>query len=129
MTRLYGRAPGGQRVHEGTPEGNWQILTLLGAMSTRGMIAAMTIEAPTDREVFLGFLDEVLCPALQPGDVVIMDNLSSHKVDGVRQRIEQRQAELALPSSLLSRPESHRKGLVQTQADSSPTQGPNRRYP
>ena len=94
MTRFYGRAPGGQRVHEGTPEGNWQILTLLGAMSTRGIIAAMTIEAPTDREVFLGFLDEVLCPALQPGDVVVMDNLSSHKVDGVRQRIEQRQAEL-----------------------------------
>jgi transposase len=94
MTRLYGRAPGGQRVHEGTPEGNWQILTLLGAMNTRGIIAAMTIEAPTDREVFLGFLDEVLCPALQPGDVVVMDNLSSHKVDGVRQRIEERQAEL-----------------------------------
>jgi transposase len=94
MTRLYGRAPSGQRVHEGTPEGNWQILTLLGAMSTRGIIAAMTIEAPTDREVFLGFLDEVLCPALQPGDVLIMDNLSSHKVDGVRQRVEQRQAEL-----------------------------------
>lgn len=94
MTRLYGRAPGGQRVHEGTPEGNWQILTLLGAMSTRGIIAAMTIEAPTDRDIFLGFLDEVLCPALQAGDVVIMDNLSSHKVDGVRQRIEKRQAEL-----------------------------------
>lgn len=75
MTRLYGRAPGGQRVHEGTPEGNWQILTLLGAMSTRGIIAAMTIEAPTDRDIFLGFLDEVLCPALQAGDVVIMDNL------------------------------------------------------
>ena len=94
MTRLYARAPGGARVHEGTPEGDWQILTILGAMSTRGMVAAMTIEAATDREIFLAFLDEVLCPVLQPGDVVVMDNLSSHKVDGVRQRIEACKAEL-----------------------------------
>lgn len=94
MTRLYARAAGGKRVHESAPEGNWKILTILGAMSRRGVIAAMTVEAATDREIFLTFLDEVLCPALQPGDVVIMDNLSSHKVDGVRERIERRQAEL-----------------------------------
>jgi transposase len=94
MTRLYARAPGGTRVHEGAPEGDWKILTILGAMSTRGIIAAMTIEAATDREIFLAYLDEVLCPQLQPGDVVVMDNLSSHKVDGVRQRIEARKAEL-----------------------------------
>ena len=81
-------------MHEGAPEGDWQILTILGAMSTRGMIAAMTIEAATDGEIFLAFLDEVLCPALHPGDVVVMDNLSSHKVDGVRQRIQNCQAEL-----------------------------------
>ena len=81
-------------MHEGAPEGDWQILTILGAMSTRGMIAAMTIEAATDGEIFLAFLDEVLCPVLHPGDVVVMDNLSSHKVDGVRQRIETCQAEL-----------------------------------
>jgi transposase len=54
----------------------------------------MTIEAATDGEIFLAFLDEVLCPALNPVDVVVMDNLSSHKVDGVRQRIEICQAEL-----------------------------------
>lgn len=94
MTRLYGRAPGGQRVHESAPEGDWQILTILGAMSSRGIVAAMTVEAATDRDIFLAFLDEVLCPALRPGDVVVMDNLSSHKVDGVRQRIEARHAEL-----------------------------------
>jgi len=67
MTRLYARAAGGVRVHESAPEGNWKILTILGAMSTRGMIAAMTVEAATDREIFLAFLDEVLCPALRPG--------------------------------------------------------------
>jgi hypothetical protein len=53
-----------------------QILTIVGAMSTRGMIAAMTIEAATDGGIFLAFLDEVLCPVLQSGDVVVMDNLS-----------------------------------------------------
>ena len=73
---------------EATPEGNWKILTIVGAMSMRGMIATMTIEAATDAEIFLAYLDHVLCPKLQPGQVVIMDNLSSHKVTGVRERIE-----------------------------------------
>ena len=88
MTRRFGRARGGRRVHESTPEGNWKILTVLGAMSLGGMIATMTVEAATDAEIFLAYLDHVLCPALRPGDVVVMDNLSSHKVAGVRERIE-----------------------------------------
>lgn len=94
MTRRYARAPRGVRVHESTPEGNWKILTLLGAMSLRGMVATMTIEAATDTEIFLAYLDSVLCPALRPGNVVVMDNLSSHKVGGVRERIEAAGAEL-----------------------------------
>jgi transposase len=94
MTRRYARAPRGIRVHETTPEGNWKILTILGAMSVRGMIATMTIEAATDAEIFLAYLDHVLCPALRPGDVVVMDNLSSHKVTGVRERIEATRAEV-----------------------------------
>ena len=73
---------------ECTPDSRWKILTILGAISTRGMIATMTIEAATDREIFLAYLDHVLCPQLRPGDVVVMDNLSSHKVKGVRERIE-----------------------------------------
>lgn len=88
MTRLYARSTGGARIHETTPDGRWKILTILGAISTRGMIATMTIEAATDREIFLAYLEEVLCPKLRSGDVVVMDNLSSHKVNGVRQRIE-----------------------------------------
>jgi transposase len=88
MTKSYGRAPRGRRVLEATPQGNWKILTILGAMSLNGMIATMTIEAATDAEIFLAYLDHVLCPALRPYDVVVMDNLSSHKVAGVRERIE-----------------------------------------
>ena len=64
------------------------MLTILGAMDHTGMLAAMTIEAATDGEVFLAYLDDVLCPKLRSGHVVVMDNLSAHKVDGVRQRIE-----------------------------------------
>ena len=94
MTRRYGRAQAGQRVSEAIPGGNWKILTILGAMKIDGMIATMTIEAATDAEIFLAYLDHVLCPALQPGDVVVMDNLSSHKVNGVRQRIQAVGAEL-----------------------------------
>jgi transposase len=94
MTRLYARSLSGQRIHEATPGGHWKIMTILGAMSLRGMIATMTIEAATDREIFLTYVEQVLCPALRPGDVVVMDNLSSHKVDGVRKRIERVGAEL-----------------------------------
>src|ERR1035441_7628450 len=61
------------------------------------MIATMTVEAATDREIFLAYLDEVLCPKLRPGDVVVMDNLSSHKVNGVRERIEAAGAQLLYP--------------------------------
>jgi len=94
MTRLYARVHGGIRVHEAAPQGHWKILTILGAMSTCGMIATMTIEAATDADIFLAYLDQVLCPKLKPGDVVVMDNLSSHKVTAVREKIEARQAEL-----------------------------------
>ena len=76
------------------PGGHWKIVTILGAMDHRGMLAAMTIEAATDREVFLAYLDEVLCPKLRPGHVVVMDNLSAHKVEGVRERIERAGASL-----------------------------------
>jgi len=88
MTRRRGRCRGGRRIHEATPESHWQVLTILSAMSLKGMLATMTIEAATNTEIFLAYLDQVLCPALAPGDVVAMDNLSSHKVQGVRERLQ-----------------------------------------
>jgi transposase len=94
MTRRYGRAQRGQRVREGTPAGHWRTLTLLGAMTTDGLVATMTIESPTDGEVFLAYLEQVLCPRLQPGQIVVMDNLSAHKHPQVRRTIEQCGAQL-----------------------------------
>jgi transposase len=94
MTRLRARCMGGRRIQEATPGGHWKIMTILGAMSLDGLIATMTIEEATDADIFLAYVEQVLCPALKSGDVVVMDNLSSHKVAGVRERIESVGAEL-----------------------------------
>lgn len=88
MTRGWARAARGERVTEAIPQGHWKILTTLGAMSVRGMEAVMTVESATDGDVFLAYLEQVLCPKLKPGDVLILDNLSAHKVAGVRPLIE-----------------------------------------
>lgn len=72
MTRRYGRARRGERVREGTPAGHWRTLTVLGAIRCSGWLATMTIEAATDGEVFLAYLEQVLCPRLRPGDVVVI---------------------------------------------------------
>lgn len=94
MTRLRARCLGGRRIHEATPGGHWKILTVLGAMSYNGMVATMTIEEATDADIFLAYVEQVLCPALKPGDVVVMDNLSAHKVNGVQKLINQAGAEV-----------------------------------
>ena len=88
MTRSHGRAPRGQRVDAAVPGGHWKMLTILGALSLTGMLASMTVEAATDGDVLLDFLDAFLCPKLKPGDVLVMDNLNVHKVEGVRTRVE-----------------------------------------
>ena len=94
MTRRYGRALHGARVDEGVPAGHWRTLTVLGAVSLSGWVAVMSMEAATDGDVFLAYLKDVLCPQLKPGQLVVMDNLGAHKVDGVRELIEQTGASL-----------------------------------
>lgn len=94
MTRLYARGFDGLRIHENTPESHWKVLTTLGAMSLAGMVASMTVEAATDGDIFEAFLEQALCPKLKPGDVVVMDNLSVHKIERVRELIEGAHAEL-----------------------------------
>ena len=107
MTRRYGRAFDGERVGEGTPGGHWRTLTVLGAVRQSGWVATMTIESPTDGDVFLAYLEQVLCPQLQPGDVVVMDNLAAHKVDGVRDLIQGAGAELRYLPPLFPRLQPH----------------------
>src|SRR5690606_23513881 len=87
MTRRYARAPKGARALGRVPAGHWRQLTVLGGLSREGLIACMSIEAATDREVFVAFVREGLVPELKPGQAVILDNLSSHKAAEVSEMI------------------------------------------
>ena len=88
FTRLRGRASRGTRLRSSVPHGHWKLLTILAAMTLRGVQAAMTIDAATDTDVFGAFVQRVLVPTLRPGQVVIMDNLAAHKVGWIVAAIE-----------------------------------------
>ncbi|MBV9307409.1 MAG: IS630 family transposase, partial [Acidobacteriaceae bacterium] len=94
LTRRYGRAPKGERVRETVPHGRWQVLTILGALSTKGVQASMTVEAATDTDVFLAFVEHVLAPTLRPGQIVVLDNLSAHKHRKIRRLLAARHCRL-----------------------------------
>ena len=79
MTRLRGRAPKGRRLQAHAPQSHWQTTTMIGALRLDGSTACMTIEDATDTEVFRAYIEQILLPALRPGDIVVMDNLSPHK--------------------------------------------------
>jgi transposase len=81
LTRLYGRAPKGQRAHASTPHGHWQTTTIISSVRLDGTTACMTLEGTTDTESFRAYVEAVLVPTLRPGDMVVMDNLSPHKSD------------------------------------------------
>jgi len=90
MTRLYGRSMIGTRCVDRTPHGHWKTTTLLSAIRLDGVIrdATVIIDGPMNSATFLAYTEQCLAPALKPGDVVVMDNLSSHKAAGVREGIE-----------------------------------------
>jgi transposase len=94
MTRRYGRAPRGERVVGAVPQNYGANVTMLAALSWRGVEAVMAIDGATDAEVFRAYVQQVLCPTLVPGDIVVMDNLRAHKVSGVREHIEACRAQL-----------------------------------
>jgi transposase len=87
MTRGYGRAPRGQRCLGSVPQGHWQTTTFVGALRQRELVAPLVADGPMDGEMFQAYVDQCLVPVLRPGDIVILDNLSSHKVRGVREAI------------------------------------------
>jgi transposase len=99
MTRLRGRAQRGERVYASSPHGHWQTTTMISSIRVDGSTACLTVDGATDTEVFEAFVRHALQPTLQPGDVVIMDNLSPHKGAEVLQLIEKTGAEvLFLPA-------------------------------
>jgi transposase len=94
MTRLYGRAPRGERAIGSVPINYGSNLTIIGALGARGVSALMTVDGATDGDVFRVYVGEVLCPTLRRGDIVVMDNLRAHKVSGIREAIEGRGVKL-----------------------------------
>ena len=94
LTRRYGRALPGKRVYGSVPQNYGQNVTVLGGLDRRGVRAAMAVSGPTDGAVFLTFLQQVLCPCLKPGDIVVLDNLRVHKVAGVKELIQAKGAKI-----------------------------------
>jgi transposase len=88
MTRLYGRCPRGQRLIGKIPLARWQTTTFLAGLRHDAMTAPMVLDGPIDGTWFLAYVEQVLCPTLHPGDIVVLDNLASHRSDKVRLAIE-----------------------------------------
>ena len=94
MARRYGRAPRGQRVVDAVPHGHWRTTTVVAALRAEGIVAPLVLDGAIDGPAFLAYVEQFLAPALRPGDVLVMDNLGSHKVAGVREAVEARGASL-----------------------------------
>jgi transposase len=94
MARLRGWARKGERCRASIPHGHWKTITLVGGLTLNGFIAPMLLDGPMDGEAFLAWCEQLLGPALMPGNIVVMDNLAAHKVAGVREAIEARGAGL-----------------------------------
>lgn len=88
MTRRYGRADTGRRCVAAVPHGHWKTTTFVAGLRHDRLTAPMVADGPMDGPLFLAYVREFLCPTLSPGDMVIADNLSSHKVAGVSEAIE-----------------------------------------
>ena len=94
MTRRLGRCPRGQRLVAAVPHGHWKTSTFVAALRTKGLTAPLILDGAMNGDAFRAYVEQFLAPTLAPGDIVIMDNLGSHKVSGVCQAIEARGASL-----------------------------------
>lgn len=88
MVRTHGRCRRGQRLIGKAPWGHWKTTTFTAALRCNGLVAPWVLEGPMNGEAFLVYVENVLAPSLSAGDIVVIDNLSAHKVDGVRTAIE-----------------------------------------
>lgn len=94
MTRRYGRAPRGQRLVAAIPHGHWKTSTFVAGLRSTGLTAPLVVDGAMNGDIFRAYVEQVLAPTLKRGDIVILDNLSSHKVAGVREAIEAQGADL-----------------------------------
>jgi transposase len=87
MTRRYGRSPSDRRLVAAVPHGHWRTTTLIAGLRQSGILAPLVLDGPMTGLAFRAYVEQCLAPALAPGDVVVLDNLAAHKIDGVRQAI------------------------------------------
>ena len=94
MSRYYGRAPSSDRVYDHVPYKDGKRKNIIGGLSLKGLVSFFTTEETVSGDLFLNYVENILCPVLSPNDIVVMDNLPSHKVDGVEEAINSKGAEL-----------------------------------
>ena len=94
MTRLRGRCQRGKRLVAAVPHGHWRTSTFVAGLRTTGLSAPLVLDGAMNGDAFRAYVEQILAPTLAPGDIVIMDNLGSHKVAGVREAIQARGARL-----------------------------------
>lgn len=94
MARTHGRAPCGERLRMAVPHGHWNTTTFVAGLTLRGIIAPFVLSGPINRIAFETYVEKVLTRELRPGDIVVMDNLSSHKGPNVRAMIAAKGAKL-----------------------------------
>ena len=92
MTRFYGRAPQGKRLVDKVPYGHWKTTTFICGLRYDGVTAPFVLDGPMDGPHFLAYVEQILAPTLKRGQIVFLDNVSTHKVDGVEAAIEARGA-------------------------------------
>ncbi len=94
MTRRYGWGPRGERLVDAAPAGHWKTTTFVAGLRSTGIVAPLVLDGPMKGEWFRAYVEQMLAPALQPGFVVVLDNLPAHKVGGVETAIRQAGASL-----------------------------------
>ncbi len=94
MVRRYGWGPRGERLVDATPHGHWRTTTFVAGLRSSGFVAPLVLDGPMTGEAFRAYVEQFLAPALEPGDVAVMDNLAAHKVAGVREAIRAASASL-----------------------------------
>ena len=88
MTRRYGRCLRGERLRMSAPHGHWKTTTFIAGLRNSGIVAPFVIDCPINRDIFETWVERILVPELRVGDIVVMDNLTSHKAPSVRALIE-----------------------------------------
>ena len=116
MAPLRGWGPKGKRLRGFAPHGHWRTLTFLGALRCDQLTAPCVFDGPINGECFRAYVEQQLVPALKPGDIVIMDNLGSHKSAVIRAADPRGRRQALVSAALLTRPQSDRAGLRQDQA-------------